>query len=106
MSTGILKSADNAKRLLKEKKVTKETLTGKKSDVWNNFSLLNWRETGDYTGYVVCGQCNEPLRHDKKNSGTTHLNTHMKRYCSKTKNDVDATQTNMMAFVKKKIKHT
>ena len=79
MSTDILKSADDAKRLLKEKKVTKETLTGKKSDVWNNFALLNWRETRDYTGYVVCGICNEPLRHDKKkNGGTTHLNTHMK----------------------------
>ena len=44
--------------------------------VWSNFELLCFKESGEFTGYVLCTTCKNPLKHDRSTSGTTHLKDH------------------------------
>ena len=54
------------------------------SAVWSNFKLLFFIESGEYTGYILCTPCKNPLKHDRSTSGTTHLKDHIKA-CTKKK---------------------
>ena len=40
-----------------------------------------------YTGYVLCSNCNQALKHDRDTSGTSHLQRHIDRCPSKKKAD-------------------
>ena len=52
--------------------------TSGKSTVWQKF-YLNYIESKDCIGYVICKTCKQALKHNKSSSGTTHLNDHLKR---------------------------
>ena len=74
-------------RLLGDGRVVGSKKEGQ-SAVWRNFKLLFFKESGEYTGYVLCTgtACKNPLKHDTSTSGTTHLKDHIKA-CSKKKKD-------------------
>ena len=54
------------------------------SAVWSNFEPLFFKESGEYTGYVLYTTGKNPLKHDGSTSSTTHLKDHIKA-CSKKK---------------------
>ena len=43
------------------------------------FLYLNYIESKDCIGYVICKTCKQALKHNKSTSGTTHLNDSLKR---------------------------
>ena len=77
----------NFDELLKDDKLyEKENCIKKKSDVWNKFSMIHFKDSNIYADYVKRKICSSYLKHHKANSGTSHLRVHLKT-CQSTNND-------------------
>ena len=83
-------SSSTISKFLKEGKVFLENESGtgsnKKSSVWTDFSFVYFFKEYtsaplQYTGYVLCCFCKNPLKHNRSTSGTTHLRDHL-THCS------------------------
>ena len=94
------------KKLLKEKKLLLKKNSTIHSSVWKIFLQVFHEE--QYTGYVLCSDCNQALKHDRATSGTSHQQRHIDRSPCKKKADHNQpvtshrrplTQATMTSFV-------
>ena len=92
------KSIDEIKQLLKNKKLLRHKNSQLSSEVWNSFEFLNYKDNENYSGFVICLKCKNPLKHDKKKSGTTHLRNHIIKYCKQ--NKLQSQSTKITGFFK------
>ena len=79
------------KKLLKEKKFLLKKNSTAHSSVWK--IVLQVFHEEQYTGYVLCSDCNQVLKHDWATGGTSHLQWHIDRCPSKKKADHNQTGT-------------
>ena len=77
----------NLNKLLKDGKLyEKEDCIKKKSDVWDKFSMIHFKDSDVYTDYVKCKICSSYPKHHKANSEASNLRLYLKT-CRSTNKD-------------------
>ena len=67
-------SSNKVCKLLEDNKLLEIPNTSRISTVWQKFLYLNYIESRDCIGCVICKTCEQALKYNKSTSGTTHLN--------------------------------